>query len=243
MEKLLIDPHTHTVVSGHAFSTLLENLKAAQEAGLEGIAMTEHAEAIPGAQPPFIVSIADGLDDEYFGVRLYKGAELNIMHYDGSVDMAPHYIKKLEFAIASMHTIVFQPGTLGQNTEAVVGALSNPYIDVIGHPGNPVYPIDAETVVLAAKNNNKLLEVNNHSFSVRKGSEANCREILRACIKHDVRITVGSDAHFCGKVGNFDNAIALLDDMEFPPELIVTRNKASFDEYLKERAKRIRDIE
>ena len=31
--------------------------------------------------------------------------------------------------------------------------------------------------------------------------------------------------------------------MEFPPELIVTRNKDSFDEYLKERAKRIRDIE
>jgi NAD(P)-dependent dehydrogenase (short-subunit alcohol dehydrogenase family) len=29
--KYLLDTHTHTIVSGHAYSTILENVKAAQE--------------------------------------------------------------------------------------------------------------------------------------------------------------------------------------------------------------------
>ena len=35
--ELKIDTHTHTVASGHAFSTLLENITYARESGMEGI--------------------------------------------------------------------------------------------------------------------------------------------------------------------------------------------------------------
>ena len=48
MMKLKIDLHSHTVSSGHAYSTLLENLRAAKEKGLEALAMTDHGPNMPG---------------------------------------------------------------------------------------------------------------------------------------------------------------------------------------------------
>ncbi len=41
--KYLIDTHTHTIASGHAYSTLDENVLCAARKGLEAIAITDHA--------------------------------------------------------------------------------------------------------------------------------------------------------------------------------------------------------
>ena len=46
--KTLLDVHTHTVASGHAFSTLQEMAAAASEKGLKLLGITEHAPGIPG---------------------------------------------------------------------------------------------------------------------------------------------------------------------------------------------------
>ena len=43
-----LDIHTHSIVSGHAFSTLQEMAKTASEKGLELLGVTEHAPSIPG---------------------------------------------------------------------------------------------------------------------------------------------------------------------------------------------------
>ena len=49
--KILLDTHTHTLASTHAYSTVLEMAKKASEEGLEAIAITDHAPGIPdGAQ-------------------------------------------------------------------------------------------------------------------------------------------------------------------------------------------------
>ena len=87
--------------------------------------------------------------------------------------------------------------------------------------------------------NDKLIEINNHSFSFRKGSSPICRKFIRLCKKHDVRICVSSDAHICLRIGIFDDAILALQEENFPEELIVSRNLSSFREYLSERKNRI----
>lgn len=43
-----IDLHTHTIISGHAYSTLKENIEAARARGLEAFAVTDHGPAMPG---------------------------------------------------------------------------------------------------------------------------------------------------------------------------------------------------
>ena len=50
--KTLLDVHTHTVASGHAFSTLQEMAVAASEKGLKLLGITEHAPGIPGTCSP-----------------------------------------------------------------------------------------------------------------------------------------------------------------------------------------------
>ena len=44
----ILDVHTHTLASGHAYNTMREMAKAASEKGLEILGITEHAVYMPG---------------------------------------------------------------------------------------------------------------------------------------------------------------------------------------------------
>ena len=46
--EFTLDLHTHTVASGHAYSTVQEMAKAAADKGLKLLGITEHAQGIPG---------------------------------------------------------------------------------------------------------------------------------------------------------------------------------------------------
>jgi len=51
MRKVLVDAHTHTVASGHAYSSLQEMALAASGKGLQVLGITEHGPSIPGTCP------------------------------------------------------------------------------------------------------------------------------------------------------------------------------------------------
>ena len=44
----ILDVHTHTVASGHAYNSMMEMIHAAQEKELEVYGITEHAPKMPG---------------------------------------------------------------------------------------------------------------------------------------------------------------------------------------------------
>lgn len=46
MKKVLIDAHTHTIASGHAYSSLQEMAKAAADKGLQVLGITEHGPSV-----------------------------------------------------------------------------------------------------------------------------------------------------------------------------------------------------
>ncbi len=48
MKKYLLDMHTHTVASGHAYNTINEMAHAAARTGLELLGITEHSRTMPG---------------------------------------------------------------------------------------------------------------------------------------------------------------------------------------------------
>ena len=237
--NLRIDTHTHTVLSGHAHSTLLENLLFAKKKGLEGIVVTDHSGGMEGVQSAACVGLLRDVPQEYDGVRIYRGTETNIINSTGEVDLPLRYLQFVEFAIASMHDNVICSQGEKQDTDAMIGALNNPYIDVIGHPGNPFFQIDIEAVVLEAKRLNKLIEINGHSFTARKGSRPNCQKFIRLCKQHGVRVSVGTDSHNCFCIGEFGAALEELEAAQFPQELIVNCTKRSFEDYLRERQARI----
>lgn len=238
--KLLVDTHTHTISSGHAYSTIQENAKEAYTNGIRMINMSDHGPAMNGAPFRYHFGNLNIIPKELYGVRILKGAELNIISYDGEVDLPLNYIRDLDMVLASFHDICIAPSTVENHTKAAIKVLENPYIDVLAHPGNPAFQLDNEKVVKAAKENNKLIEINNHSVYVRKGSEKNCLEILGLCKKYGVRVVTGTDSHISFNIGKFDNVSKMLAEVDMPEELVLTTSVEKVEDYLLERAKRIK---
>jgi putative hydrolase len=234
-----VDTHTHTVLSGHAHSTIMENAAAAARLGLKGIVMTDHGPRIHAAPPDYNIGTYAYLPSHISGVRIYKGIEANIIDFKGTIDIRDKYLMQLDFAIAGMHEVVIDPGGKAKNTEAVIGALNNKYVDIISHPDNPSYELDYEAVVKEASKLNKLLEVNDHSFEYRSGGIEIARVLLELCSRHGVRVAVSSDAHSAFGIGKFDAATEQLAKNDFPESLIVNLTMERFESYLGERTKRI----
>jgi putative hydrolase len=234
--RIAIDTHTHTVASGHAYSTVYELAKGARKRRLKGFVLTDHGPALPGGTHPYHFSNMRILPERICGVRFYRGIEANILDLEGSLDLADDYLAQLHFVYAGLHEICFPSRSEADNTRALVAALSNPLVDAVSHPGNPVYPVDIRTVVLAAKEFGKAIEINNGSFRVRQGSLDPCGEFAKACAQTGTLVVCGSDAHYWSDVGRVDLALALLKEARVPRELLINASSASFEAFIKRRA-------
>ena len=145
MKYLLGFTHTHTLASGHAYNTIYEMVKSAADKKLELLAITEHAKMLPGTCHELYFVNLKVLPRELMGIEVMFGAEVNIMNYEGKLDMKEGLLRKMDVVIASLHTPCITPGTMSENTSAVLGAIENPLINILGHPDDGRYPIDFDT--------------------------------------------------------------------------------------------------
>jgi len=236
----LVDTHTHTVLSGHSWSTLQDNISAAVQKNLSGICLTEHGPAIPGGAPGFIPHSQQMLPRVIDGITVYKGVEANIIDYDGKIDIPDKYLPLTEFVIASYHSESLTPSTFSENTKAYIGAIRNPYVDMLGHPDDPRIPCDFEAIILEAKKLRKLMEFNNNSLTPhRPNSRENLVRFVNLCKKNEMPVCVSSDAHFHTMIGNVEPIKNLLYELDFPQELIINRTQKTFEQYLDLRSFRL----
>jgi putative hydrolase len=236
--KLLIDLHNHTIASGHAYSTVYEIIMEAKRKGLKIIGITDHGPSMHGVLGEDFTGNLNILPNSYNGVEVKTGVETNILDQEGSLDIPERRLKRLDIIIAGLHDVVIKPWDKNGNTIALIKTMENKYVDIISHPGNPVFPIDKEAVVKMAKETNTLLEINNGSFyNSRVGSKENCYEIAKLCKKYKVPIIVGSDSHFVADVGRFDEALELLETINMPEELVINTSIEKFKEFMKIRNK------
>ncbi len=231
--KILVDTHTHTNASTHAFSTIAENTTEAKKIGLDMICMTNHAPALPDAPHIWHFASLKRLPRVMNGVKLAFGAEANIIDKNGNIDLPEFILKDMEVVIASIHHPCYTKGTIEEHTRTYLGAIKNPYVTIIGHSGTFDFGYDIDTVIKCAKEYNKCIEINNGTFKSRSKSVENCRKIAIACKKYGTNVVVGSDAHSAYEVGVFDDAIKLLEDIDFPEELIMNTSAEKFEDYLR----------
>lgn len=230
-----LDSHAHTIASGHAFNTINEMAQAAAGKGLEFLALTEHAMALPGTCHELYFKNLRVLPRTMCGIEVLFGVEANIMDYDGRLDMDQNLLAKMDVVIASMHTVCLKPGTKEENTRGYLKAIENPLVNIIGHPDDARYSVDFETIVPAAKEHHVLLELNNASLSPlssRGDARPNDIRMLELCRKYQVPIIVDSDAHCTREVGGHDLAYQLLEEMEFPETLVVNRSVEEYKKYI-----------
>lgn len=233
--KIIADLHTHTVMSVHAYCTALEMISEARRIGLYAMAITDHGESMQGFPHKYYFMNLHAIPDVFKGVRVLKGIEANISDFSGSLDADEEVLKNLDFCIASMHmpTLKGEPD-IEKCTEAYLKMAENPYINMIAHSGSPYYKYDYERVIKEFARCGKLIEINNSSVKHKPDFVPNCVEIARLCKKHGCRVSVDTDAHFITQLGRADEALKMLEDIDFPQSLVVNASVENFNAYLNE---------
>ena len=192
------DVHTHTLYSRHAYSTVLEDVRAAREAGLELLGVTDHFSDM--LFPNTDLEHANVRDYQHFinmrvwprsweGVRLLRGMEADIRTLDGRLfgqdipvehditgvplsrptTLYGRMLPNCDYVIASVHNKLFASGaSVSETTEMYLGALSQPKVLVLGHTGRAGVPFDVREVVGEAARRHKLIEINEHSLETRR---------------------------------------------------------------------------
>lgn len=234
MIKDILDTHTHTLASGHAYGTIRENAQAAAKRGLELLAITDHAPKLWGSCQTIYFQNLKVVDRHAYDVELLMGVELNILDEQGNIDLPLRTLKQMDLTIASLHVPCITPGSREFNTEACINAMKNPFVNILGHPDDPRYPVDYRALVQAAKEYEVLLELNNSSLRPG-GSRKNARgfdaEMLKFCMEYQTPIVIGSDAHVDTDIGRHDEALELLKEIGFPEKLVVNRSVEELKKY------------
>lgn len=239
--KLILDTHSHTIASAHAYSTVTELAAAAAQKGLELLAVTDHAPALSDSSPIQHFRNYHVLPKKIKGVDMLYGVELNILDFDGNIDMPEDILKRQDICIASFHTDCTKAGSMEQNTRAYLKVMENPYVNIIGHPDDGYIPVDYEQLVKKAKEEDVMLEVNNASLQTayfRLNTKENAGTMLELCKKYGVYVSVGSDAHYAETVGGFDGAQEILKATGFPEELVANTSTEKFRGLLAKRKER-----
>ena len=234
---LSCDIHTHTLFSAHAYSTIEENVYWAAERGLQVLGSADHLSSMVTACPNDLRSFQFFINQDIWP-RIWSGVlvgedipvSLDIAgdSYSHQHSLFDLVTRNLDYLVASVHNPQFAEGaTLAQTTQMHINALEHPKVFMLGHTGRSGVPFDIDEVLLAAKAKHKIIEINNHSLEHGADTEhwAVCRKIAERCAELGVGIGVSTDAHIGMAIGKLDHARKMLDEIHFPLDLIVTRDR------------------
>lgn len=239
--RYLIDLHIHTNVNPHAYSTLEENIRSAQEKGMRVIAITNHGPALQDS-PHWWSLVNMRVIPEYVGdLRVLKGVETNIIDENGNFDINQRIYDVMDIILCGLHTVETygDPSDIIKNTRAVINMIRSQKIDIMVHLGNPQFPLEYELVVQEAVKAGVAIEINNSSLkNSRKGSRPNCKKILELCKKYEAMVSLGTDSHISYDIGEFKEAQLLIEEVGYPVESIINYSMENLDKFLENRRKK-----
>ncbi len=100
MIRLEADLHTHTVASGHAYSTVKELAEKAAVKGIKLLGITDHGLRMPGGPNAYYFSNLIELPDHMEGIEILRGVEANIIDHLGRIDMPKGILERLDLSAA-----------------------------------------------------------------------------------------------------------------------------------------------
>lgn len=223
----VLDIHTHTIASGHAYNTIYEMARSAADKGVQLLGISDHGPAMEGSASKHYFRSSRCIPRELYGVKILFGCELNIVDLEGAVDLDETFSAALDYGIASMHDVCLTSGSEKENLHAYLRAMENPKVHVIGHPDDGTYPVDLQALARAAADHSVMLELNEASVkpgSYRLNARPNAYRMLEACVKYGTQVLVSSDAHIECNILGHRHALEMLGEIGFPEELVVNRS-------------------
>ncbi|MFI5136177.1 MAG: helix-hairpin-helix domain-containing protein [Sphingobacteriales bacterium] len=136
---------------------------------LEYLGMCDHSKSAFYAKGLSIESVLqqqeeiDHLNKKLNGFHIFKGIESDIL-YDGSLDYPEEILKRFDFIVASVHSILKMDEE--KATSRLIKAIENPYTTILGHPTGRLlltrkgYPINYKKVIDACAANEVVIEIN-----------------------------------------------------------------------------------
>jgi DNA polymerase (family 10) len=165
--------HNHSTWSDGINTVEEMALYCRDELKLEYLGMCDHSKSAFYARGLSIEHVLqqqeeiDHLNKKINGFHIFKGIESDIL-YDGSLDYPDEILKKFDFIVASIHSILKMDED--KATSRLIKAIENPYTTILGHPTGRLllsrngYPIDYKKVIEACAANNVVIEINANPF-------------------------------------------------------------------------------
>ena len=180
-------------------ASIEEMAAAAQERGLEYIAITDHTRDLAmarGSDEKRLLEQADAIariNRKLRGFRVLSGAEVNIRK-DGTLDVSDEALAQLDVVGAAIHGFFHQ--SRAETTRRLIRAMENPHVDVLFHPTarsighrEPV-DLDIDAVIDAAVRTGTVLEID--ALPDRLDLKD---EYVRKAVTAGAKLAIDSDAH------------------------------------------------
>ena len=209
------DLHCHSDWNGGK-NSIFEMAESAQKMGYEYLGISDHTKFLRienGLDEKQLYSQRKEIDtlnkkflDKGLKFRILQGAETNILN-NGSVDIKDNALKKLDYAIAGIHSNLKMKK--GEMTERIIKAMKNPNINIIAHPTGRIikqreaYKIDFDKILRAAKEFDVVLEINSSP------DRLDLRDYhIRMAKKEGVKMIINTDSHHKNQLNNVKFGIA-----------------------------------
>ena len=179
--------------------------RAARDAGLEYIAITDHTVSLAmtgGCDAKKLrrqMHEIERLNAKLDGIRVLTGAEVNI-NRDGTLDIDDETLARLDVVGIAVHSHFNLPRR--EQTERITRAMRNPHADILFHPTGRViqkrepYDVDIEAVIATARATGTVLELDAYPDRLDLRDEH-----VRRATQAGVPIVIDSDAHSVKHLG------------------------------------------
>ena len=220
MNGFPVDLHTHSVASGHAYSTIGELAAAAAAAGMRAIAITDHGPGLPNGPHLFHFTNLYRLHEFNGPCLLLTGVEDDLAGPDGSLHMPEKALAHLDVVLVGVHPYGWALGrSVAEINRSLLKAMENPLVKGISHPVNTWFDLDVKEIVKAAKPTNTAVELNMTKMS---GLEVRLQKFIEWVEEFDAPLMVNSDAHGAHEIGRWGAAGKFLDGVT--PTRILNRS-------------------
>ena len=193
-------------------NSIKEMAEAAQKRGLEYICITDHTRSLAmtggNDEKGLLREMAeiDKVQKQVSGVKILKGAEVNIMK-DGTLDIDDETLAKLDVVGAAVHSNFNL--TEKEQTVRIVRAMENPNVDIVFHPTGRIikkrepYKVDMEELIKAAKRTKTIMEIDAYPERLDLRDEH-----IRKAVTAGIRFSIDSDAHDASHFQYLDLGVA-----------------------------------
>lgn len=193
-------------------NSIEEMARAAEEQGLEYIAITDHTKGLAmtkGSDEKKLleqVKEIKRINKKFTKIRILTGAEVNIKK-DGSLDINDETLAELDVVGVAVHSHFNLPRK--EQTARVIRAMENPHVDIIFHLTGRIInarepiDIDIDEIIKAAKRTGTIMEID--AYPVRLDIKD---DYIKRCVEAGVKMIINSDAHATQHIKFLEHGVA-----------------------------------